>query len=406
MQQHQRDSESVKKEKGFWNKLITTCKAVYFRFASDKKREKSKLAWKVYYLLRVGASRKAKKQQNKWFREEKERLVSTGRLMVFLVPAHDTVTGGIMSICNIADRSRDRKELHGCEVALVTMPGGVTITRFSGFENDWNILRYSQIESLFPKLEETYIQLPDICVADYEIYLKKHQKKFMTIPKRRLNILDQNIEVMPEPEVVRSITRFFGETTQTCAHAKYCTAEYRERYGIPTHLIPAILPEKFYQIPFDEKENLIAYSNDENPHKETVLNELKRLLPEYKFLMIENMSYDEYKKTISRAKWTLTFGEGWDAYFFQPYASKSIGFCVFNDAFCPPHMANAPTVFPDYETLPERMTEFIRTHDSAEAFEQTISEVYAIIFPPAPPEVATTETDPMTEFYLGHYTIP
>ena len=120
--------------------------------------------------------------------------------------------------------------------------------------------------------------------------------------------------------------------------------------------------------------------------------------------MIENMSFDEYRQTISRAKWTLTFGEGWDAYYIQPYFSRSIGFTVFNEAFCPEHMRAVPTVFPDYKTLPERMAQFIREHDREDLYNAAIEEVRNALFPPPPPDAQPY--DALLEFYRGNYTLP
>lgn len=342
--------------------------------------------------------------QNEWFPSVREEVVCAGKLMVFLVPATDVVNGGLMSICNVARRSRDMRELHGCSVVLATMPGGATISGFSRFDCDERIFRFEQLTSLFPDLETVYIQLPEICAAPFLTYLRRRGDSFRRIPDRRLNILDQNIEFMPDAASVRDLASFFGQATQTCAHGKYCTPAFREKYGIPTHLLPADIPTVFYQIPYREKEDLIAYSNDPNSNREYVLEELRRRLPGYSFVMIENMSFDEYKRTISRAKWTLTFGEGWDGYYLQPYFSSSIGFAVFNETFCPPHMRGAPTAFPDYETLPERMAEFIRTYDSEELYEKKREEIRAILFPPPPP--GAVPYDALLEFYRGNYTIP
>ena len=399
MQQHQ---NGLQRRIDWYNRLLMKGKALYRRLYSGTGKPK----WALFCaeILRRLASRPHRRRQNEWFPEIAERLCSEKRVMVFLVPALDEVNGGLMSICHIASRSREMKPVHGCEVLMVTLPGKTTISAFSRFENDQRIFRFEQLETVLGRLEELYIQIPEVYILPFLEYLEAHPDVFQGIPNRRLNILNQNIELMPDVAKVNKLTGYFTGVTQTCAHERYCTPEQRAHYEMPLHLLPADIPSKFYHIPYGEKENLIAYSNDVNPHKESVLAELKERLPEYSFLMIENMAYDEYLKTISLAKWTLTFGEGWDAYYIQPYFSGSIGFTVFNEAFCPERMRAAPTAFPDYETLPERIEQFVRENDREDLYCAKIQEVLAILYPPAP--LDAVPYDALLEFYRGNYTFP
>lgn len=393
----------IQRRIGWYNQWLTKGRALYNRIFSQSGH---KPQWAVFCtdMLRGMASRHHRRQQDIWFPEMEKRLRSEKRAMVFLVPATDVVNGGLMSICHIASRSQEIKEIHGCEVLMATLPGRTTISAFSKFENDRKIFRFAQMEKIFVSLEQLYVQIPEVYIPIFLAYLENHPHVFQGIQNRRLNILNQNIEMMPGVEEINRLAGYFTSVTQTCAHGKYCTAVERERYGMPLHLLPADIPARFYQIPYGEKENLIAYSNDEHPDKAKILDELKRRLPDYHFLMIENMSFDEYRQTISRAKWTLTFGEGWDAYYIQPYFSRSIGFTVFNEAFCPEHMRAVPTVFPDYKTLPERMAQFIREHDREDLYNAAIEEVRNALFPPPPPDAQPY--DALLEFYRGNYTLP
>lgn len=400
MQQYQ---ASTQRQIARYNRWLAKGKALYRRlYPADGRKPK----WAVFCagMLRRLASRPHRKRQDAWFPEVEESLRTGKRAMVFLVPALDVVNGGLMSICHIASRSQGMKEIHSCDVLLVTLPGKTTISAFSKFENDWKVFRFEQLETVLDSLNALFLQVPEVYLLPLLEYLEKHPNTFQSIPDRRLNILNQNIEMMPGVEEIGKLAGYFTSVTQTCAHERYCTPGQRELYGMPLHLLPADIPARFYQIPYGEKENLIAYSNDENPHKEKTLKELARLLPDYRFLMIENMSFDEYRQTISRAKWTLTFGEGWDAYYIQPYFSRSIGFTVFNEAFCPERMRAAPTVFPDYETLPERMARFIREHDQEDLYNTAIEEVRGILFPPPPLDAPAY--DALLEFYRGNYTLP
>ncbi len=399
MQQHQAGAQ---RQIDRYNRLLTESKALYRRLFPGER--KPRWAAVCAEALRRLANRPHRRQQDAWFPETEKKLRAEKRAMVFLVPALDVVNGGLMSICHIASRSQAMKEVHGYEVLMVTLPGKTTISAFSRFENDRKIFRFEQLESVLDSLDELFIHIPEVYILPFLEYLERYPDVFREIPVRRLNILNQNTEMMPDIDEIKLLSGYFTSVTQTCAHEKYCTATERELYGMPLHLLPADIPSRFYQIPYREKENLIAYSNDENPHKKKTLEELKRRLPDYRFLMIENMAYDEYLKTISRAKWTLTFGEGWDAYYIQPYFSSSIGFTVFNEAFCPERMRASPTAFPDYETLPERMEQFIQENDREDLYYTRIQEVLAILYPPAPQTAAPC--DALLEFYRGNYTFP
>lgn len=399
MQQHQTGAQ---RQIDRYNRLLTKGKALYRRLHPGER--KPKWAAACAEALRCLASRPHRQQQDARFPEVEERLRTEKRAMVFLVPALDVVNGGLMSVCHIASRSQEMKAIHGCEVLLVTLPGKTTISSFSRFENDQKIFRFEQLNTVLKDLDELFIQIPEVYISQFLEYMKSHSGIFEKIPDRKLNILNQNIEMMPDAEEIKRLAGYFTWVTQTCAHSKYCTLEKRKLYDMPLHLLPADIPAKFYQIPFQEKENLIAYSNDKNPYKEKTLEELAKQLPDYRFLMIENMTFDEYRQTISRAKWTLTFGEGWDAYYIQPYLSRSIGFTVFNEAFCPEYMRAIPTVFPDYESLPACMVQFIREHDREDLYNAAIEKVQSILFPPPPPDAKPY--DALLEFYQGNYTFP
>ena len=387
----------------WYDRWLTKGKMLYYRVCPENG---NKPRWAMFCagVLRNMASRPHRRQQDIWFPETEKRLRTQKRAMVFLVPALDVVNGGLMSICHIASRSREMEEIHGYEVLMATLPGKATISAFSKFENEQRIFRFAQIETALDSLEGLFVQIPEVYITTFLAYLENHPDIFRGIKDRRLNILNQNIEMMPGVDVINRLTGYFNSVTQTCAHAKYCTALERERYGMPLHLLPADIPAKFYHIPYAEKENLISYSNDKNPYKEYVLKELKERLPEYRFLMIENMAFDEYLKTISQSKWTLTFGEGWDCYYIHPYFSGSIGFAVYNEAFCPERMRASPTVFPDYETLPERMVQFIRENDREDLYCAKIQEALEILYPPAPSDAVPY--DSLLEFYRGNYTFP
>jgi hypothetical protein len=61
------------------------------------------------------------------------------------------------------------------------------------------------------------------------------------------------------------------------------------------------------------------------------------------------MTYQEYKATISKAKWALTFGEGLDGYFVEPIFSGDSSFSVYNPSFFIEDSWSLRTVYRDYD---------------------------------------------------------
>lgn len=74
-------------------------------------------------------------------------------------------------------------------------------------------------------------------------------------------------------------------------------------------------------------------SHDSYPLKEQVQEESRERFRTCKFASFRILQYEEYKELICDAKWSLTFGEGLDAYFVEPTFSGANAFAVFNELF-------------------------------------------------------------------------
>lgn len=337
--------------------------------------------------------------------ERQERLFADkhagDKCIIFLVPPIDFVGGGVMSFDNLAARSQEMTGLHGRAVLVATMPGKATFSRYTGFAGRCDIFRFEQALRFARDCGDILLMVPE-CVIDELVGYADSGAPFFRLDALRCNVLDQNHDDFLKQKRFERLKELIPRMTMTCAHEKYCTPENRARFGVPLHLLPADLPARFYNIPYAEKKDILAYSNDAHPQKAQTLERIHTLLPALELVEIDGLPYDDYLKLIGTAKWTLTFGEGWDAYFIQPYFSRSIGFTVFNPQFCPERMHGLPTVFESYEELPDKLAAFIRENDSAGANERVRALVLGTLFPPsdnpAPP------ADPLTEFYKGNYT--
>ena len=88
------------------------------------------------------------------------------------------------------------------------------------------------------------------------------------------------------------------------------------------------------------------------------------------------MTYEQYKQTISRAKWALTFGEGLDGYFIEPVFSGSISFSVYNASYFTVDFKDMPTVYESYDAMSQRICRDITSLDSEPAYTNYNSRLF------------------------------
>jgi hypothetical protein len=183
---------------------------------------------------------------------------------------------------------------------------------------------------------------------------------------------------MPGSGDIDVLKALAGRVTITTAHQKYCSAEYRQQFGLPIHKLSVwISPEQYQFRKWADKEDLLVVSPDQHPMKEEVLELLGRL-PGLTVRIIQNLTYTEYKDLISRAKWSLTFGEGLDGYFIEPIFSGAIGFAVFNEQFFTPDFGELATVYSSYQQLIGKIGRDIRDMDNEPAFAAYQQQEYAL----------------------------
>jgi hypothetical protein len=183
---------------------------------------------------------------------------------------------------------------------------------------------------------------------------------------------------MPRPAVIAKLFFITPNVTQTTAHIRYTTQELSNKYQTPVqHLSVFIDPGQYRKVPYKDKENLIIYSTDRNPYREKVVETLSGSLNGYKVQGIRNLSYDAYKEIAAKAKFCLTFGEGFDGYFIESFFSGGIGLAVYNNDFFPDKsFMNLPSVFSSYDSLAKNLVKTINSLDNEQAFNEVVDEGY------------------------------
>jgi glycosyltransferase involved in cell wall biosynthesis len=328
----------------------------------------------------------------------------TSKLIVFLIPGLNVVNGGTMSICSLAKVTQSLKAIHKADVLIMTLPGSQLLTKLTLFENPFDIYRFGQLHSYFNDVEELTIHIPEAFVTHFLAMLRKEEKVFLSrIPKLRINILNQNVWLMPQPEIVTQLKKMTVSVTCTTAHSKYCTQQARDYYGIPFHNFSASNLTSYHYLPYQKKEDLMIISHDTHKYKEKVLAKIKGEHPEITIRIIENVPYEEYKHLLERAKWAITFGEGLDGYFVESIRSGAIPFAVYNQDFFTDRFRNLPNVYMSYEEMCNNISQDIRELNTPKLFESLSNRLIELDKQEYDDE---KYQDNICRFYTGDYDLP
>lgn len=270
------------------------------------------------------------------------------RLMVMVVPEHNAMSGGIYSFFSIVEQLRRHKRHHGYEVLTVTRPNGMELTYFrnTNFRNSENVFRFSQLLQC-EAVEDLYLLMPEYEAAYLHLEMSSAEREYLSGRRVHINLLNQNILLMPEPAQFAPLWEYAEQITQSVAHHSYFTQAVADKYGLPTLLLPAYTDlTPFPKCSFEGKEKLIIYSLDKADHKAECLRRLEAEFPDFQFIEIRDMKFDRYMELASSCLFSITFGEGFDGYLAQPILQGGIGFAVYNAEFFPgDHFLKYPNIF-------------------------------------------------------------
>ncbi len=326
------------------------------------------------------------------------------RLIVLLVPGLDKVNGGILSITSIYGETRTLRDVHHAETILCTLPGDPLLLKYTRFQNTNDVFEFPEVLEYFHKLRELTIHVPEYAVDGFLRHLSPAARRRLSqIAEVKLNILMQNVSLMPSGRHVAALGRL-GPVTCTTAHAKYSTPDVRARLGVPLHKLSVFnSPEQYERRAYQDKDNLMVVSPDDHPRKRSVLRRLARDFPDLEIRVVRRLSYEEYKDLIARARWALTFGEGLDGYFLETVLSGGISFAVYNPMFHTEDFRGLRTVYDSYDTLSERISPDVASLDSQAAYAGYQSVQYRLCASYYRHEDYVAN---LRRFYEGKYTLP
>lgn len=323
---------------------------------------------------------------------------------VDLASGKEKVSGGLLSIHSIFEETLKLEALHDTAILLCSVGDAYLFFEFSTFQSPHRVFRYRQLETCFRDAEEVIAHLPEYMVEHFLTQLEKGKYRYLTSRKLHLNILNQNIQLMPPVEVVRRLEPFTARLTQTTAHERYAIRQNRDRYGIPLHHFSSfIAPERYTFRGFREKKDRIAFSPD-NPELNTIVIEAIRLeLPEFEVVVIGGMTYEQFKDFIAATKFTFTFGEGLDGYYCETVLTGGISFAVYNEDFFTADFGRLDTVHESFDTLVRRCVQQIKTLNDEARFTAYNREQFDLL---TDHYKFSRYQDNIRRFYLGDYTLP
>jgi hypothetical protein len=300
-----------------------------------------------------------------------------GRVIIFLSPNRNLVNGGIMSIISIAKETEKLRSLHDADVFVCAFPRTPALLRYTKFRNDRVLLDFQTLVDRFDEGAEILVHIPDVSlrqfVSDHALLLKSLRHRW------HFNLMLQNIDYLPQREDM-DVLSGIGSVTVTTAHKAYSNAETQQALGAIVHHLSAWTSfDPYERKSFRDRENVIVVSPDLHERREEVLTRLQRLLPDFRFVTVRRMSYANYRKLIAKAKFSLTFGEGFDAYFTEIIFGGGIGCAVYNDRFFTQDLSQLRFVYPSWDELLSRLPSDIRQVDVPGEFERHSETAHRLI---------------------------
>ena len=214
-------------------------------------------------------------------------LQNSKKIIVFLVPAGTKINGGIMSIFSLCKTTRDICQDACCFIC--TYPNGKTYVKNNKFYNDEKVLRFEQIVENAKNVDEIILHIPEYYANDFYNDLNINDIKFLqSIHNLQINILNQNIKLMPKPKQLQNLYELTRNITQTIAHDKYATQEICDKWQLPTHLFSVNIDLSNYDfVDFSKKEKIIVISPDKNDYKNKIIKIIKKNFPDFKIVTVK-----------------------------------------------------------------------------------------------------------------------
>ena len=308
--------------------------------------------------------------QNHNFDEKK---YSDKNLIVFFIPGIQGVTGGVLQIFTLNRLTNAYFKDKNVSSIICWLPGeGKEYRRFEGFKNNEIIYQIEMVLARCGDNSKLLFHIPEFAAKGFYHYFG--DDRFNQLKKKHdleVNILNQNIDVMLEPAFIDKYKNIFPAITSTAGNPGWASDEERERLNIPIYPLPTwYYPDDAPWQSYQSKKNLLIVSPDKHDYRNKIISKIRDSLPSLEIKIIRSMKYEEYLDYERNAKWSLTFGEGLDGYFYGPAFRGGVSFAVRNNTFNHKGLTDLKTVYDDYELMAEKIVNDICTLDNKESYEE------------------------------------
>lgn len=273
------------------------------------------------------------------------------------------ITGGMLSIDRFIEHSKKIANEKGFDLVLSNIPLNNACITNPYYEHSIEPIDFKYITQ-YCKPEKLLLNIPEAYVPHFILEMTKEEYLWLwSIKELHINILNQNVDYMPPQHFIEKLRTICNNNlTITAAHEKYATKTYEYLYKCPVYLLTPFLPE-FYYKDVSMKKKQIVLSPDIIEERNTIITLLQKYLPEYKLITVKKMKLEDYKDLISSSKYAITFGEGYDGYFIEPYLSGSVAFSVLNTRFFPKNFKEMPTIYSSWNDMEEKLIKDIKNLD-------------------------------------------
>ncbi len=326
---------------------------------------------------------------------------------LFFIPEPKGVTGGVLQIYSLHRMSGDILSESGGIALICRFPGeSYSFYKYEGFENDVIVLSLDLILKSLGDDCGLRFHLPEFSAC--RLLNAMGSKNLNRLRNRyglKLNILNQNIEQMLSVAEINSIKLTFPDLTCTVGNPCWADEREREKFAIPLHAIPTwYYPDSAPALPYREKKNILMVSPDRVDEKDGILSLIKSGLPNLEIKIITGLKYEDYLYYEKHAKWSLTFGEGLDGYFYGPVLRGGIAFAKRNGTFDVLKLDDIETVYPTYNDMAANIIDDIKRFDNEGPYEA----YNGFLRGPTKENFICRDKafEGLKNFYLGNYTLP
>lgn len=294
------------------------------------------------------------------------------QLVIFFIPGTQAVTGGVLQIFTLHRLTQEYFKNTDFESLICWLPGeGWGGCHFNGFNND--VVVYALEDVLKNCCTECRVifQIPEYSVSRFFDHIGWKRMKVMKSKYRlHINVLNQNIQSMPGRDLLSRIKKIFPELTCTAGHPDWASAKEKARLDVPIYFVPTwYYPDDAPWQSYDTKKNIMIVSPDYNPNTGRILDVIRNAFPYVDIRIIKNLKYEEYLEIERAAKWSITFGEGLDGYFYGPVLRGGVSFAVRNNTFDVDGLESVLTIYPDYDSMAKNIVNDMNNLNSKSAYE-------------------------------------